>query len=503
MRVAQIGTFDLDNLGDLLFPYVFSRVIEGLAREKEGSSVEIVLFSPKGSRAGYFYKDQIESLPLHLFETEDSKKKFDRVFIGGGDIIRDDDWSLHSVYGEPCPDLTFSKILSPTISSSRRLVLLSPGAPFQLSGESRVFLRNSFSRLVSAAVRDAGTKEIIEDLCPAGTQLLVLPDIVNLISKCLPRFEASERAKNILSGAVLDSSKYICFQGHKDVVGDVRVARDFLRDIELKLGLPIVLLEIGRCLGDKEFLSSLSHECGYPLVSVCDQRPMDMLDKVAVIANSAGFIGSSLHGNIIAKAYGRPHISFVGAVSNKTKGFFSQNKTGLLFNSFAEVVKDSHAVTSFLMSTQNGNLTDAGEGELENYIRSCLFLSNHQERESKFSKDVDDLFKGLHKNTINAVKKLKHANENSCAQILYRDDLVAQLQDQLAGEKENARSQIVYRDDLVAQLQDQLAAEKENARSQILYRDGLVAQLQGQIAKAPRSLFSRFCIRLKKFRGYF
>ncbi|WP_454193579.1 hypothetical protein [Paenibacillus sp. Marseille-Q7038] len=40
------------------------------------------------------------------------------------------------------------------------------------------------------------------------------------------------------------------------------------------------------------------------------------------MANSAGFIGSSLHGNIISYSYNIPHITFSGGYSNKLRGFF-------------------------------------------------------------------------------------------------------------------------------------------------------------------------------------
>ncbi len=33
IRIAQVGTFDVDNLGDLLFPVVFGRLVAELADE--------------------------------------------------------------------------------------------------------------------------------------------------------------------------------------------------------------------------------------------------------------------------------------------------------------------------------------------------------------------------------------------------------------------------------------------------------------------------------------
>ena len=372
MRIAQVGTFDLDNLGDLLFPWVFSKIVKKIAKEKE-KDVEIVLFSPKGNKAGDIYSDQLESFPLELFDKEDSRKRFDKIFIGGGDIIRSDDWSLGSVYGELGPMLSFSQILSPTVSPARRLVLLSPGAPFPISDGARIFLKNSFLRIAHAAVRDTSTRRLIEALCPDDIQISVLPDIVNDIANHLTHAEVTERSQRILKDFIPDSRPYICFQGHKDVVGSVQNASDLLRKIQADLGLPIVLLEIGRCLGDSEFLSSLGSECNFPLISLRDKSSLNMLDKVSIIANSSGFVGSSLHGNIIASAYGKPHISFVGSMSNKTKGFFMQCKTGLLYNSICDAIENVSAINSFLGPKKNYPIEFLKGKAIEDYIGKCLF----------------------------------------------------------------------------------------------------------------------------------
>ena len=50
-RIAQIGTFDLENYGDLLFPVILENELK-----KRIQNVEIVLFSPIGGNMPFYGK---------------------------------------------------------------------------------------------------------------------------------------------------------------------------------------------------------------------------------------------------------------------------------------------------------------------------------------------------------------------------------------------------------------------------------------------------------------
>jgi hypothetical protein len=78
--------------------------------------------------------------------------------------------------------------------------------------------------------------------------------------------------------------------------------------------------------------------------------------------------------------------------------------------------------------------------------------------------------------------KLAEVEANALAQIKYRDALVGELQVKLTGVEENAAAQIQYRDALVGELQVKLTGVEENAAAQVQYRDALVAELQAKLA---------------------
>ena len=76
-KIAQIGTFDVENYGDLLFPDVLSYQLKGYS---------IDLFSPKGGLKP-FNKD-VEVFPLNMLEQKCLTDKYDALIVGGGDLIR-------------------------------------------------------------------------------------------------------------------------------------------------------------------------------------------------------------------------------------------------------------------------------------------------------------------------------------------------------------------------------------------------------------------------------
>ena len=76
MRIAHIGTFDVENYGDLLFPLIVERQLKDLA-------TEIVHFSPVGGDPPW--DDCVSSTSINaVFEEQE---QFDAVIIGGGQLI--------------------------------------------------------------------------------------------------------------------------------------------------------------------------------------------------------------------------------------------------------------------------------------------------------------------------------------------------------------------------------------------------------------------------------
>jgi len=359
LRVAQFGTFDLDNLGDLLFPVVFDRLLHKLAAELQ-IKIECDFFGLKGAPAATIYLDQLECHPVAAFAAMDQSVAYDLIFIGGGDIIREDDDALREIYGHSTDRFSYPQLLSPVDCAKKRLILLSPGAPFPLSDAFEMYLRNSFQRLLKASSRDRKSADMIAGLMPEAMGVEVVPDIVNAIAGVFTIAELRSKLKTIIPDEYL-SRGYICFQVRATFFADYSGIGEYLLDLRRRTGLQIVLLEIGRCLGDNEVLGRIAEEFDFLYVSNSESRrdgAISIIHKVAVVAGSRAFIGTSLHGNIIASAYRIPHFTFGNAKLIKMTGFFKSSERICFFETLQDLFSGAEEIHRQIMLAERVEVVD-------------------------------------------------------------------------------------------------------------------------------------------------
>lgn len=79
-RIAQIGSFDVENYGDLLFAYVFENNIK-----KHIEVEEVVLFAPKKCKMP-FTNGIKDIYSLAELERQHTKNPFDVIVVGGGGL---------------------------------------------------------------------------------------------------------------------------------------------------------------------------------------------------------------------------------------------------------------------------------------------------------------------------------------------------------------------------------------------------------------------------------
>jgi polysaccharide pyruvyl transferase WcaK-like protein len=181
------------------------------------------------------------------------------------------------------------------------------GLPKPLREEAR-------NRLMSAAfigVRDPKTKADL-DTWGLPVEVSLTPDSAVLAPDAFPMVEllpaASVTAREALSRLGPD---YLVFQvGRYPAWGRVSDLAGQIREIHRKTGFGILLLPLGQAAGHEdraplEKIGSLLEDLPVELLS----QP-DVHDILTCIANASLFVGSSLHGNLMALVYGVPHVGF-------------------------------------------------------------------------------------------------------------------------------------------------------------------------------------------------
>lgn len=169
--------------------------------------------------------------------------------------------------------------------------------------------RERLARASLLAVRDPETRGAVEAWGIAST---LVPDTAVLVSEMWPADELPARASRRVRGQLARfGDGFLAFQtGRYPAWGQVDVMARQLRRIHADTGLGIVLLAVGQASG---------HDDAVPLgriASRLDGVPLELIaapdvpEILHAIAKARLFIGSSLHGNLTALAYGVPHVGF-------------------------------------------------------------------------------------------------------------------------------------------------------------------------------------------------
>jgi hypothetical protein len=354
--ISQLGTFDVDNYGDLLYPLAFRRLLQ---RRDASLSVRQYSLLPgvAPQEAGY------ETRPARsLFEPGVTEPC--RLVVGGGDILRTDYETVAAPYSrihrghlsrlgssvgsagslqyhllKRLPGSVGGRffadrfrerwmnypaagpfLIDPAdLPAGGAVSYLSCGAPHDFAPADRNNVRRVFDQAQFIYLRDEQSAEKLRR-CGVSREIHVAPDLIVTLSDQFERAAEARRGREILSGfGVRAERPVLCFQS-KPYYGfrpEKIVAR--LRGYQRRTGSEIVLLPVGYCHGDAGFLQGLEKISGgafkYANVS-------SVFDIVSVIAASDVFVGTSLHGNVTAFSYGIPHL-FGPLPVDKAAGFLS------------------------------------------------------------------------------------------------------------------------------------------------------------------------------------
>lgn len=358
-NIKQLGTFDVENYGDLLYPVVFRRAL----RERD-ASLSLSAYSPLAREAPH----------AAGFETRDARTLFGtaragraddvddagdaggagelsggatRLVVGGGDILRTDRETLAAHYLRDRGAGLRREVglagavrylaLRPLAAwraerfrarefARRRLSYASPG-PFIIDPESlpgggavcylscgvphdfvpgeRAEVARAFERARFVYLRDELSAERLRR-CGVRRELHVAPDLVVLLGGQLGREAEAAKGRSLLGGFGVDAAApVLCFQSMPYPGFDAAEIARLLTRYRRRSSAEVVLLPLGRCHGDAEFLRRVSEASGGGFKFADVER---LADAVSIIAACDLFAGTSLHGNVTAFSFGIPHL---------------------------------------------------------------------------------------------------------------------------------------------------------------------------------------------------
>ena len=305
--IAQFGTFEVDNFGDLLFPLILEWELA-----LRLPSFQLQLFSPLANKSHLH--------PIFQNNGTVTPCSADAVIIGGGDLIS---FSLDIAadYKRQWNHLIGPHAACwaiPSIHHSAPLLWNAPGVPFPFTQEQAPLVRALASKACYLSVRDEYSKRHLQE-AGVSEPIAIVPDTAILLPNHWTKESLAPLAQKLLKPFQLEKTPFLAFQMHPGLERSIPQIAEVLDHLSQSLQQPIVLLPIGFCHQDHRCLSRLHQEAKGRFHFL--HKPLDCKSVAAVIAHAGSFIGTSLHGNITAFAYGVPHLIYHAAKLKKLEGF--------------------------------------------------------------------------------------------------------------------------------------------------------------------------------------
>jgi hypothetical protein len=289
MDIGIVGTFDVQNLGDLLFPIVAETE---LSRRLGPLRLHRFSYHEKHPPDWPYRVETVAALPGRAGD-------LDALLIGGGHLIRFDK-AVAPGYGPPSPDIHHPTgyWLMPALFAAQH------GCPVvwnavetwrEVPDWAAPLLRTALKHSSYVAVRHAHSRD---DLLPYanGTPIEVVPDTCFGIAGIVDPTRPSNRYRTLRREVGL-RPPYIVIQATPHQAGFVRFVR---RHRARFAGYQFLSVPVGPALGDHDgALAELEDLLTLP------SWP-DPTVLAEVIAGSGGVVGTSLHLAIIAMSFGLP-----------------------------------------------------------------------------------------------------------------------------------------------------------------------------------------------------
>lgn len=320
-RVGLWGAFDRENYGDVLFPRVARMMLEARVPE-----LELRVFTPLGYMGRNRYDDGAEpseSLGMWSPERIDSlARETDMLIIGGGEIVHDRHFELAGDYGLSPQEMERRQPFRFLVDGLGEHEIEVPtawhgvGVPFSFGAEEAERIRRAVGHRAYLTVRDELSRD---KLVAAGVdrEVVVVPDSVFAISRLYPIGVLEQRVGEMRAAGVYPTAGALVLQGSRSLLDHADAIAEQASRLCRSRHLVPVLAETGPIHGDGEFVDALAERLPE---AVRLPAATDLQDLTAAIACSAGFVGSSLHGNVVAAAFDRPGLFLDLARQAKLEG---------------------------------------------------------------------------------------------------------------------------------------------------------------------------------------
>jgi len=340
--VINIGGFDVNNFGDLLFPFIIDHFV----------NQEVVHFSPTGGSTKW--DDACETKSFYLLD--EYAKNASSIILGGG----------HIVSGEPTNIEEYSKInnlkkivypsfwIYPTIIANKYKIPIiwnSLGVQnLNKSEEYRALSHAVFENIDYLSVRDSFSSNVINSL---GGNCILLPDTAINIKKVFPRLTLEQTYLDFLIENKISNRKTAIFHLKERYIDcEIEEVYSIISKISKEYNVLPILIPFGQCHGDDILLERTKH-LNSNFLYILEKYSIKLV--LSLLANSEFLCGSSLHAHICAQSYNVKSIIIANENAirfKKFSGFLQFYKNG---DSLTDSWKNISGMLPKIMQNNNSN----------------------------------------------------------------------------------------------------------------------------------------------------
>jgi len=297
-KIAQIGTFDVENFGDLLFPDVL--------KNKLGKEYMIDLFSPNGGIKPF---DQNYVFSIETLEERIQSQKYDAIVIGGGDIIRTDCKICirNDTYGyssEPSLELWVYPILLAK-KYGIPVVFNAVGVTNNFTDDEIFIVKEILNYVDYFTVRDTESQKTLERIGIFNSK--IVPDTVLTIKDLYSEEELDKEYTSLIKNQTIpDLKNYIIFQHNVTNIDNQKYFNNIIKLINtVSKKNKVLLMPIGYIHDDDKILNKIYNENMSNVYIVNLEKKLTPKQMISIIKNSDGYIGTSMHGAVVSYAYSK------------------------------------------------------------------------------------------------------------------------------------------------------------------------------------------------------
>ncbi len=295
-----IGTFDVDNYGDCLFPVIYEHLLK-----KKFPDAQITYFSPTGVNSNIHHLKSHRSLPASMSDLKSKINDIDHSILIGGETIT----AGHGLGTYLLPTHTLSHglrlWLAPllhAISNNSYFSAHSVGLqalPEEIESQAISLLSN----MSDLTVRDNTS---YEKLKKRGIYARIGADPVYLISQIYDEKEWDQLARSVLPKE-LEEKEYLIAQVSAGYLNThISEWCRQISKISKQYKKPVLLVPICHFLHDYETLKiARKYLVELGTETYLAPKLLNVVKTTALFSKCYGYVGSSLHGGVVAIAFGK------------------------------------------------------------------------------------------------------------------------------------------------------------------------------------------------------